>query len=94
MLLPSYLIAQPTIKGTAWPLLDLSELSLFLFSSLALLSLPSPHPHMAVAMAGLSLFLPSLFLPAFLQQSSRTTDCLCSSRPAVPERWDRLSAFP
>jgi hypothetical protein len=85
----SYLIAQPTIKGAGWPLLTLFKLSHFLLSYLALLlSLPFPlsiHDHGQP----LSLFIPSLFSPAFLQKSSKTIDCLCSSRSAVLERWDR-----
>jgi hypothetical protein len=40
----SYLIAQPTIKGAAGPLLDLFKLLPFLLSSLALLYLPPPPP--------------------------------------------------
>ena len=57
-------IAQPTIRGAAWPHLFLS-LSFYLSYSLALLlSLSSPSLHMAVA--GLSLSLPSLFpLPLY-----------------------------
>jgi hypothetical protein len=86
----SYLIAQPTIKGATWPLLARSKLSLFFLPSLALLFSfppPSPHDHGWT----LSLFLPSLFLPAFLQESSKTIDCQCLSRPAMLEWWDRLS---
>ena len=56
----SYLIAQPTIKGAAWPLLALFKLSPFLLSSLVLLSFPSPSLH--VVMAGLSL---SFYLLSF-----------------------------
>ena len=60
-------VAQPTLKGDAWPLLCLFKLSPFLLSSLALLiSLPPP-----LSPCGhdwpLSLILPSLFFPAFLQ---------------------------
>jgi hypothetical protein len=43
-------------------------------------------------MAGLSPLLLSLFPPFFLQQSSKTIDCLCLSRPAVLGGWDRLSS--
>ena len=56
-------IVQPTIKGAAWPLLALFKLSPFLLSSPPSLSLPS-----SLSLYGyLSLFLPSLFLPVFLQ---------------------------
>ena len=58
-------IAQPTLKGAAWPLLTLVKLSPFLLSSLTLLlSLPS---HLSPRGHGWPLFLPSLFLPASLQ---------------------------
>jgi hypothetical protein len=62
----SYLIAQPTIKGAAWALFALFKLSPFLLLSLALLlSLPSPLSPRGHGQS--LLFLPSLFLPAFLQ---------------------------
>ena len=62
----SYLIAQPTIKGAAWPLLALFKLSPFLLSSLALLlSLPSPSLHMAMAGFSPSFNLLSYSLPFY-----------------------------
>ena len=62
----SYLIAQSTIKEAAWLLLALFKLSPFLLSSQALLLSPFPLSPRCHGQP-LSFFLPSLFLPAFLQ---------------------------
>ena len=63
----SYLIAQPTIKGAAWPLLALFKLSPFLLSSLALLLSLPPHPplHMAMACFSPSFYFLSFSLPFY-----------------------------
>ena len=65
----SYLIAQPTIKGAAWPLLTLFKLSPFLLSSLALLLslFLSLAPSLHKAMQAPLPFLLSLFTPTILQ---------------------------
>ena len=62
----SYLIAQPTIKGAAWPLLNLFKLLPFLLSSLALLlCISSPSLHVAMACLSPSFYLLSFSLPFY-----------------------------
>jgi hypothetical protein len=57
-------IAKTTIRQAAWPLLALLSFHLSYSLSLFTLSLP---PSLLLVMAGLSLLLPFLFPPAFLQ---------------------------